>query len=141
MTEQSKVGDVHAPDVPRPRLELQHITVPEKSTLTTSQPSSPIVLSKGPGVKYNCLCSPTTHAGSFRCRHHRNISRNSRSVGSKLNELAGDTWHLHYQYIGKSTISSTLVMLVLWNIWFPPFWTSYQKTIQTSHCFYLLVFE
>ena len=23
------------------------------------------------GVKSNCLCSPTTHAGSFRCRLHR----------------------------------------------------------------------
>lgn len=22
----------------------------------------------------HCLCSPTTHAGSFRCRHHRNSS-------------------------------------------------------------------
>ncbi|RZC71336.1 hypothetical protein C5167_034540 [Papaver somniferum] len=23
------------------------------------------------GAKINCLCSPTTHAGSFRCRFHR----------------------------------------------------------------------
>ncbi|KAL0004339.1 hypothetical protein SO802_011900 [Lithocarpus litseifolius] len=23
------------------------------------------------GAKSNCLCSPTTHAGSFRCRLHR----------------------------------------------------------------------
>ena len=22
----------------------------------------------------HCLCSPTTHAGSFRCRHHRNAA-------------------------------------------------------------------
>ncbi|KAL7102505.1 hypothetical protein ACP275_08G124200 [Erythranthe tilingii] len=42
--------------------------------------------------RYNCLCSPTTHAGSFRCRHHRNnaaggLTRNSMSVGSNLSQL------------------------------------------------------
>lgn len=37
----------------------------------------------------NCLCSPTTHVGSFRCRHHRNSSlHRGGSVGSKLSELA-----------------------------------------------------
>ncbi|XP_004294920.1 PREDICTED: uncharacterized protein LOC101304261 isoform 2 [Fragaria vesca subsp. vesca] len=41
----------------------------------------------------NCLCSPTTHVGSFRCRHHRNsgLPRGG-SVGSNLSnyaELAG----------------------------------------------------
>lgn len=94
MTEQSRVGDAHVPDVPRPKMVLQQLNVPKNSNVfTNSQPSSPVTLGKGPGVKYNCLCSPTTHVGSFRCRHHRNMSRNSRSVGSKLNELAGDTWH------------------------------------------------
>ncbi|KAI4374823.1 hypothetical protein MLD38_012771 [Melastoma candidum] len=34
--------------------------------------------------KLSCLCSPTTHVGSFRCRLHR--SRAS-SVGSGLSEL------------------------------------------------------
>ncbi|KDP32607.1 hypothetical protein JCGZ_13157 [Jatropha curcas] len=38
----------------------------------------------------NCLCSPTTHAGSFRCRIHRNPAGMVRgySVGSSLSELA-----------------------------------------------------
>ncbi|KAL2245200.1 UNVERIFIED_CONTAM: hypothetical protein Sindi_2788200 [Sesamum indicum] len=27
-----------------------------------------------PSTPVHCLCSPTTHAGSFRCRHHRNVS-------------------------------------------------------------------
>ncbi|KAG8383236.1 hypothetical protein BUALT_Bualt05G0163400 [Buddleja alternifolia] len=26
---------------------------------------------QGSITKYNCLCSPTTHVGSFRCRLHR----------------------------------------------------------------------
>ncbi|OWM81385.1 hypothetical protein CDL15_Pgr007423 [Punica granatum] len=37
----------------------------------------------------NCLCSPTTHAGSFRCRFHRNSSMlRGGSVGSNLSDLA-----------------------------------------------------
>ena len=37
----------------------------------------------------NCLCSPTTHPGSFRCRHHRNSSLpRGGSVGSNLSALA-----------------------------------------------------
>ncbi|KAL1188415.1 hypothetical protein V5N11_027473 [Cardamine amara subsp. amara] len=36
-------------------------------------------------ARQNCLCSPTTHAGSFRCRHHRvdSLTR-AGSVGSNL---------------------------------------------------------
>ncbi|KAF5728484.1 putative Serine-rich protein-related [Tripterygium wilfordii] len=37
----------------------------------------------------NCLCSPTTHAGSFRCRYHRfSGMHRGGSVGSNLSELA-----------------------------------------------------
>ncbi|CAI0453209.1 unnamed protein product [Linum tenue] len=41
--------------------------------------------------KLNCLCSPTTHVGSFRCRMHRGPGRGmirGGSVGSNLSELA-----------------------------------------------------
>ncbi|EOA14866.1 hypothetical protein CARUB_v10028192mg [Capsella rubella] len=39
-----------------------------------------------PAARQNCLCSPTTHAGSFRCRHHRVDDSLTRvgSVGSNL---------------------------------------------------------
>ncbi|KAH7545432.1 hypothetical protein FEM48_Zijuj01G0093200 [Ziziphus jujuba var. spinosa] len=45
-------------------------------------------LTKSTSTKMNCLCSPTTHAGSFRCRHHRigGMFRGG-SVGSNLSEL------------------------------------------------------
>ncbi|KAL4342275.1 hypothetical protein GQ457_08G007870 [Hibiscus cannabinus] len=39
------------------------------------------------GSKLNCLCSPTTHAGSFRCRYHRAGMPRGGSVGSKLSML------------------------------------------------------
>ncbi|KZV20938.1 hypothetical protein F511_08852 [Dorcoceras hygrometricum] len=56
-----------------------------------SLPTSPVGLRKTGSVRHSCLCSPTTHAGSFRCRFHRNeaLIRSSMSVGSKLSELAG----------------------------------------------------
>ncbi|KAI3708722.1 hypothetical protein L2E82_38118 [Cichorium intybus] len=42
--------------------------------------------------KINCLCSPTTHAGSFRCRLHRTASNmtsnNSSSGGRSFNSLS-----------------------------------------------------
>ncbi|KAF8099104.1 hypothetical protein N665_0251s0029 [Sinapis alba] len=41
--------------------------------------------SSGKPGRQNCLCSPTTHAGSFRCRHHRADSLTCVvSVGSNL---------------------------------------------------------
>ncbi|EYU42798.1 hypothetical protein ABFS82_13G006600 [Erythranthe guttata] len=68
--------------------------VPKTKTTSRSIPSSPVGLRKAASIRSNCLCSPTTHAGSFRCRHHRNSSsnlmRSSMSVGSKLSELAAD---------------------------------------------------
>ncbi|KAK8497620.1 hypothetical protein V6N13_141310 [Hibiscus sabdariffa] len=39
------------------------------------------------GSKLNCLCSPTTHVGSFRCRYHRAGMSRGGSVGSKLSML------------------------------------------------------
>ncbi|KAL5707827.1 hypothetical protein ACHQM5_018684 [Ranunculus cassubicifolius] len=54
------------------------------------------ILSKQTSVKANCLCSPTTHTGSFRCRHHRNsiLTRSGGSVGSNLSELASSRTNL-----------------------------------------------
>ena len=48
-------------------------------TATKKQPASPRA----------CLCSPTLHAGSFRCRLHRGIGGGGGgSVGSGLHEMS-----------------------------------------------------
>jgi len=49
-------------------------------TATNKQPASPRA----------CLCSPTLHAGSFRCRLHRGIGGGGGggSVGSGLHEMS-----------------------------------------------------
>ncbi|KAL3821612.1 hypothetical protein ACJIZ3_007517 [Penstemon smallii] len=80
--------------VPNLSLDTMKAAAPP-SRLSSSIPSSPVVLRKAASVRQNCLCSPTTHAGSFRCRYHRNnnsssggLTRNGMSVGSKLSELA-----------------------------------------------------
>ncbi|CAN4096277.1 unnamed protein product [Withania somnifera] len=75
------------------KLNIPHICLEEMKNappLPSSTPSTPAALRKTSSVKYSCLCSPTTHAGSFRCRYHRNsgLTRTSMSVGSKLSELA-----------------------------------------------------
>ncbi|RZC65919.1 hypothetical protein C5167_009613 [Papaver somniferum] len=59
------------------------------SPMGVSSPSMRNRLQKQASVRANCLCSPTTHAGSFRCRLHRNseLSRSGNSIGSKLSEL------------------------------------------------------
>ncbi|KAA8524899.1 hypothetical protein F0562_011323 [Nyssa sinensis] len=82
-----------SPKPQKPKIIVSNINIEMKnSTLISSTPSSP-TLRKASSVKYNCLCAPTTHAGSFRCRYHRNtgLTRSSASVGSKLSELAGDS--------------------------------------------------
>ncbi|KAK1296374.1 hypothetical protein QJS10_CPB15g00984 [Acorus calamus] len=61
--------------------------------LEIASPSStnarPATLQKQMSVR-NCLCSPTTHVGSFRCRYHRSSSLSRGNNGSieNLSELS-----------------------------------------------------
>lgn len=94
--------------------EKPMITIPNPSlndmktvSLSSSVPSSPIGLRNAKSLRNNCLCSPTTHAGSFRCRYHRNpgLMRNSMSVGSKLSELGANNpvGSKHPELVGNSS--------------------------------------
>ncbi|KAJ4828776.1 hypothetical protein Tsubulata_023753 [Turnera subulata] len=67
----------------------------KKDGSLTSPPTSPKAINKrmtkSKSGKMSCLCSPTTHPGSFRCRLHRSgmqtgLSRGS-SVGANLYAL------------------------------------------------------
>ncbi|KAJ0263946.1 hypothetical protein HA466_0023870 [Hirschfeldia incana] len=50
-------------------------------------------MGKSSSVRLNCLCAPTTHPGSFRCRYHRRNSALGMSRGisvpSNLSMLGG----------------------------------------------------
>ncbi|MQM12284.1 hypothetical protein Taro_045201 [Colocasia esculenta] len=80
------------------KLTVTDLVIPDvtdKDTPPLLTPPSPAQsgrrdLTKQLSQKMNCLCSPTTHVGSFRCRHHRgsNFMRGSASVGSGLSEYA-----------------------------------------------------
>lgn len=54
-----------------------------------SIPKSVLLPAKSLPEKMNCLCSPTTHYGSFRCRQHRNsgLTSQSKSMGSSSSNL------------------------------------------------------
>ncbi|XP_022143490.1 uncharacterized protein LOC111013367 [Momordica charantia] len=70
-----------------PELDLDELK--KSSHNLVMSPTALSRMSKSPSTKSNCLCSPTTHIGSFRCRRHRStaISRGG-SVGSNLSDLA-----------------------------------------------------
>ncbi|KAL5077322.1 hypothetical protein RYX36_016306 [Vicia faba] len=72
-----------------PNLDIAN-SFKKQSQMPMSPLSQQREVKKSSSGRWNCLCSPTTHVGSFRCRHHRStpggMSR-GRSVGSNLLEL------------------------------------------------------
>ncbi|RDY07302.1 E3 ubiquitin-protein ligase, partial [Mucuna pruriens] len=51
-------------------------------------PTSEASMRKSSTERWNCLCSPTTHAGSFRCRRHRATGMtHASSIGSNLSSM------------------------------------------------------
>lgn len=65
------------PPIAIPLESSNHVQQTEPDKVTTSSPSP---LASTPNAK-NCLCSPTTHVGSFRCRLHRSLQKQW-SIGS-----------------------------------------------------------
>ncbi|KAK2979707.1 hypothetical protein RJ640_004896 [Escallonia rubra] len=63
---------------------VQHVPSPVQRGGSAEQPSS----SHSGTRTSNCLCSPTTHPGSFRCRLHRNVGlgQGGGSAGSSPSE-------------------------------------------------------
>ncbi|KAK3425236.1 hypothetical protein EUGRSUZ_F02027 [Eucalyptus grandis] len=90
-------GEVLKPPKIEEKQPERKISVP-RITVEEMRKHSPLMLSpRGQGdgsgkplsSRMNCLCSPTTHAGSFRCRFHRNTGiPRGHSIGSNLNYLA-----------------------------------------------------
>ncbi|EXB97656.1 hypothetical protein L484_020205 [Morus notabilis] len=73
------------------KLKIPDINLNElkKQTHLLASPRAQRAVTKSSSTRWNCLCSPTTHAGSFRCRHHRSSCMlRGGSVGSNLSELA-----------------------------------------------------
>nr|XP_043616385.1 uncharacterized protein LOC122588342 [Erigeron canadensis] len=54
--------------------------------------------------KKTCLCSPTTHPGSFRCSLHRNVSNGNSSSNTV-------SYHSHRLYARRSAMTNSLVRI------------------------------
>ncbi|XP_078432209.1 uncharacterized protein LOC144703811 [Wolffia australiana] len=65
---------------------------PETATAVPAEGRPALTKQASQRTMVNCLCSPTTHAGSFRCRLHRTASfkRRAGSVGSGLSAYAAE---------------------------------------------------
>ncbi|KAI3521195.1 hypothetical protein L1887_10656 [Cichorium endivia] len=58
------------------------------------------------GQKKTCMCSPTTHPGSFRCNLHKNVSDRNRT--NSKNELS---YQWHRLYARRSAMTNSLVRI------------------------------
>ncbi|KAK9113622.1 hypothetical protein Syun_020419 [Stephania yunnanensis] len=64
-------------------VEIPPKTVIEADGDATSTPPKTGLVRQTSGIKTNCLCAPTMHAGSFRCRLHRGPSlQRTKSIDS-----------------------------------------------------------
>lgn len=71
-----------------PKIDICEIKKQSSSSLmspTSQSCSSKLQVSSTRG---NCLCSPTTHVGSFRCRHHRTQSQTRLASSTSLSNLS-----------------------------------------------------
>ncbi|TKY57429.1 hypothetical protein E2542_SST21877 [Spatholobus suberectus] len=60
----------------------------KKQSHMLESPTTQTSMRKSSTERWNCLCSPTTHAGSFRCRRHRSAGmRHATSIGSSLSSI------------------------------------------------------
>nr|GEW71683.1 tubulin glycylase [Tanacetum cinerariifolium] len=66
----------------------EELKIDVEQAKVTSPRASGGLARQGSVTKNNCLCSPTTHAGSFRCRLHRSPSgiQRTKSINSDSNE-------------------------------------------------------
>ncbi|XP_024969841.1 uncharacterized protein LOC112509217 [Cynara cardunculus var. scolymus] len=58
------------------------------------------------GQKKTCMCSPTTHPGSFRCSLHRNVSTRN---GNQSNDAV--SYHSHKLYSRRSAMTNSVVRI------------------------------
>lgn len=95
--QEQRIGELH--EKPSPRTNASKLRWEAlRNSLQLASPRQPKGEEKPASMKANCLCSPTTHPGSFRCRIHRNtLNQNSMSVGSKLSEMANEPGELQAQ--------------------------------------------
>ncbi|KAL9444747.1 hypothetical protein AB3S75_017852 [Citrus x aurantiifolia] len=98
MSMNAETQEQTSPGTPKMKINTKNPQVGDTSLAdikreSSFSPRSPKGLAKSSSAR--CLCSPTTHAGSFRCRHHRSLGPGGMSrggsVGSNLSLLGTKT--------------------------------------------------
>ncbi|GLT67949.1 hypothetical protein SLA2020_402220 [Shorea laevis] len=70
-------------------VSLGHVGTIESQVTSATGQGTPGLTRQPSMTKSNCLCSPTTHAGSFRCRLHRAPSlQRTKSIDAAANRDA-----------------------------------------------------
>ncbi|GJZ05764.1 hypothetical protein Tco_0539557 [Tanacetum coccineum] len=88
------------------RFSVNHMTSPNRSMTSPNRSmTSPSKISWSHGSKKTCLCSPTTHPGSFRCSLHKNSS------SSTSNNSNGGVYHSHRLHARRSAMTNSLVRI------------------------------
>ncbi|KVI06050.1 hypothetical protein Ccrd_015600 [Cynara cardunculus var. scolymus] len=77
---------------------------PRERSQTTNHRNSNKAWSNG--QKKTCMCSPTTHPGSFRCSLHRNVSTRN---GNQSNDAV--SYHSHKLYSRRSAMTNSVVRI------------------------------
>nr|GEV14284.1 protein O-mannosyltransferase [Tanacetum cinerariifolium] len=113
MTSSSSFSSPSRPTSPN-RITLHNHNLNNNNRHATSSSSSssirfmtsPSKPSWSHGSKKTCLCSPTTHPGSFRCSLHKNI--NNTSLSSSNN---GGVYHSNRLHARRSAMTNSLVRI------------------------------
>nr|XP_043637732.1 uncharacterized protein LOC122608704 [Erigeron canadensis] len=64
------------------------------------------------GSRKTCLCSPTTHPGSFRCSLHKNSNNGARNLNGSSNENNDlSNYRSHRLYARRSAMTNSLVRI------------------------------
>ncbi|KAH1092593.1 hypothetical protein GLYMA_14G011700v4 [Glycine max] len=78
-------------EIKMPGLNMDDINKQSNMVVSVSTtPQAASALKKSSSERRSCLCSPTTHVGSFRCRHHRSGMSHASSVGSNLSAMSSN---------------------------------------------------
>ncbi|CAI9092657.1 OLC1v1027967C1 [Oldenlandia corymbosa var. corymbosa] len=95
-----------APISPTPsvRMSIERSSSPRRSVAISS--SHPVVRKPSSCIKRTCLCSPTTHPGSFRCSLHKNCASSPAPSGNQ-----SPSYSLKNLTIQRSAMKNSLVRI------------------------------
>ncbi|KAI3759615.1 hypothetical protein L6452_07549 [Arctium lappa] len=116
---QSRTSVDHVSSSPSVRFSIDHgnANSPGHSSIASSSPRERSQTSNhrnsnkawSNGQKKTCMCSPTTHPGSFRCSLHRNVITTRNGSNQSNNAMMSN--HSHRFYARRSAMTNSVVRI------------------------------